>query len=54
VSPADPGPSLAISAYEQVEFFARLWTDRLPVSKRAMRLAREMTKALLKQHGLWN
>lgn len=42
VSPADRGPALKISAYEQVEFMKKLWTDKLPVSKRSMALTREL------------
>lgn len=43
VSPALPEPSLRVSAYEQIEFLKKLWRDELPVSKRAMRLARKIT-----------
>jgi beta-lactamase class D len=35
--------ALKISAFEQVEFLKRLWTDNLPATKRAMRLARDIT-----------
>ncbi len=34
---------LNISAFEQVEFMERLWGETLPVSKRAMRITREIT-----------
>lgn len=43
VSPADTGPALKISAYEQAEFMKNLWSDQLPVSKRAMKIAKELT-----------
>jgi len=43
VSPAQEGAGLRITAYEQVEFMRKLWTDHLPVSKRASTLARELT-----------
>jgi beta-lactamase class D len=43
VSPSAKTPALKISAYEQVEFMKKLWTDSLPVSKRAMKLTREIT-----------
>jgi len=42
VSPSK-NAGLKISAYEQVEFMKKLWTDSLPVSKRAMKLTREIT-----------
>lgn len=35
--------SLKISAHEQVEFLKKLWTDQLPVSKRAMDLTSKIT-----------
>lgn len=43
VAPSEPTPALKISAYEQVEFMKNLWTDKLPASKRAMQLARDIT-----------
>lgn len=35
--------ALKISAYEQVEFMKKLWSNSLPVSDRAMALTREIT-----------
>ncbi len=43
VSPSEKNLGLRISAYEQVEFFKKLWADKLPVSKRAMQLTRKIT-----------
>jgi len=43
VSPSDKKPGLKISAYEQVDFMKKLWTDNLPASKRSMQLTREIT-----------
>lgn len=43
VSPAEKSSALKISAYQQVDFMKNLWTDSLPVSKRAMQLTREIT-----------
>jgi beta-lactamase class D len=43
ISPGDKAPALKISAYEQVEFMKNLWMDRLPVSKRAMQITREIS-----------
>lgn len=43
VAPNAKGPALKISAYEQLEFMKALWSDALPVSKRAMKLTREIT-----------
>ncbi|MBO9667549.1 MAG: class D beta-lactamase [Bdellovibrio sp.] len=37
------GTPLSISAYEQVDFMSKLWSDQLPVSHRAQRLTREIT-----------
>jgi len=34
---------LRINAYEQVEFMKKLWKDKLPATKRAQALAREIT-----------
>lgn len=34
---------LKISAYEQIEFWKKLWRDELPASPRAMKLARDLT-----------
>ena len=34
---------LEITAYEQVDFMARLWSDSLPVSKKSMDLTRQIT-----------
>jgi beta-lactamase class D len=41
--PNDPKGSLAINAYEQVEFMKRLWRNELPVSKKSMELTRQIT-----------
>ncbi len=43
VSPSEKPKGLRLSAYEQIEFLKKLWTDRLPVSARAMQLARDIT-----------
>ncbi len=43
ISPSDKKPGLKISAYEQVDFMKKLWTDTLPASKRSMQLTREIT-----------
>lgn len=43
VSPSAKGPALKISAYEQLEFMKKLWSDSLPASKRAQALTREIT-----------
>lgn len=43
VSPAADSSALKISAYEQVKFMEKLWTDRLPASKRSMKLTRDIT-----------
>jgi len=51
VSPAENKPALKISAYQQVEFMKSLWTDSLPVSKRATRLTREITFLETSPHG---
>lgn len=42
-SPADPRGGLKINAFEQVEFMNKLWTNKLPVSQRAMDLTRQIT-----------
>lgn len=42
-SPNNPGGSLSINAYEQVAFMEKLWTDKLPVSKRALELTKKIT-----------
>lgn len=39
----DKEPALKISAYQQVDFMQKLWTDKLPAKKRAMQLARDVT-----------
>lgn len=36
-------PALRISAYQQIDFMKKLWTDNLPASKRAMQLTRNIT-----------
>lgn len=43
IDPAFEGPALKISPYEQVEFMKNLWSDQLPVSKRAMQITRDLT-----------
>jgi len=47
--------TLLISADEQVEFVRRLWSDRLPVSKRAQQITRELMKISRDEDGrvLW-
>lgn len=42
VSPSKT-PALSISAYEQIDFMKKLWSDKLRASPRAMALAREIT-----------
>lgn len=42
-SPSDPRGSLAINAFEQVEFMKKLWLSQLPVSERSMNLTRQLT-----------
>ncbi len=41
VSPSESN-ALKISAYEQVKFMEKLWTNRLPASKRSMKLTRDI------------
>lgn len=43
VSPGSTSPALKISAYEQVDFMKKLWTDQLPASQRAQKITREIT-----------
>lgn len=43
IAPSDLGPALKISAYEQVEWMKKLWSDALPVSKRSMQITRDLT-----------
>lgn len=43
VSPSEKRPSLKISAFEQVEFMEKLWTNQLPASKRAQELTKNIT-----------
>lgn len=43
VAPWQNKPALSISAYEQVEFMKKLWSNALPVSECAMKLTREIT-----------
>lgn len=43
VSPSESGPSLKISAYGQLEFMKKLWTNSLPASSRSMQLTRQIT-----------
>lgn len=42
---------LKITAYEQVNFMKKLWTDALPVSPRAMKLTREITSLETSPNG---
>lgn len=42
-SPGNPSGSLSINAYEQVAFMEKLWTDKLPVSKRALDITKKIT-----------
>lgn len=42
-SPSDPQGTLAINAYEQVEFMKKLWSNRLPASTRAHELTKKIT-----------
>lgn len=42
-SPSNPKGSLAVTAYEQVDFMKKLWMNELPVSKRSMELTRQIT-----------
>lgn len=50
-SPSDARGSLAINAYEQVEFMKKLWSNKLPASKRAMELTRKITYLETSPHG---
>ncbi len=49
--PNNPGGNLELSAYEQVDFLKRLWTDRLSVSAEAMRMTREIMYAATSSGG---
>lgn len=51
VSPATAGPALKISAYEQVEFIKKLWTNQLLVSQVAMEKTRDLTYLELSPNG---
>ena len=42
-SGVDGKPALKITAYEQIEFMNKLWTDALKVNKKAMKLTRDIT-----------
>lgn len=42
VSPAAQTPALKISAYEQVDFMNKLWSNNLPASKRAIKLTQDI------------
>lgn len=42
-SPGNPAGSLSINAYEQVNFMEKLWTEKLPVSKKALELTKKIT-----------
>lgn len=42
-SPSKGNKGLNISAYEQVEFMKKLWSDALPVSPRSMEITRKIT-----------
>ncbi len=41
--PNNPAGSLAINAFEQIEFMKKLWKNELPVSKKAMELTQQIT-----------
>lgn len=43
VSPSSPGPALKISAYEQVDFMKKLWSNSLPASPNSMQKTRDIT-----------
>ncbi len=43
ISPSDEGPALKISAYEQLEFMKKLWTNNLSASTQSMQKARDIT-----------
>jgi beta-lactamase class D len=43
MAPNSLGTPLAISAYEQVDFMRKLWSDELPASRRSQRLTRDIT-----------
>jgi beta-lactamase class D len=43
VAPTSKGPSLKITAYEQVDFMKKLWTNSLSASPRSMTLTRDIT-----------
>lgn len=43
VSPAATTPALKVSAYEQVDFMKKLWTNNLPASQRAIKLTQDIT-----------
>ena len=42
-SPSDSKGSLAINAYEQVEFMKKLWSNELPATKRSIEIIRQIT-----------
>lgn len=42
-SPARPGKGLEVTAYEQVEFMKKLWSEKLPVSERSIALTQKIT-----------
>ncbi len=50
--PKNPSGNLEISAYEQVDFLKRLWTDHLPVSNRAMAITRDLMYLETSPRGL--
>lgn len=43
VSPSSKTGALKITGYQQIDFLKKLWSDQLPVSKRAMALTRDIT-----------
>lgn len=50
-APNDPKGSLALSAYEQVEFMKKLWTNSLPASQRSMDLTRDISYLETSKNG---
>ncbi len=50
--PNNPTGNLELSAYEQLAFLKRLWGDQLSVSKRSMRIARELMYLETSPRGL--
>ena len=46
-----PNTSLKISAFEQMDFMKKLWRDELPVTFRAMKQARDLTRLETSPNG---